>query len=168
MENLLNIFNTRAKQAAVIVLVVGLGAITSAWGFEIIGGFKPCALCLTQRWAYYTAVPLAVILVALIISGKITDGLLRTGVAVLALVFLAGGILGAYHAGVEWGFWPGPSSCTGGSGITGGLPDLSQKVVQCDEVQIRILGLSFAGWNVIVSGFCVLVGLRGVIARKGF
>ena len=79
---------------------------------------------------------------------------------------LVGGALGAYHAGVEWGFWPGPTSCTGGAGITGGLPDLTQKVVQCDEVQLRIFGLSFAGWNAVVSWGCALVGVYGLTGHK--
>jgi len=166
MEKLLSMFKARAHMALLVILAVAFASITAAWGFEIIGGFKPCPLCLTQRWSYYIAVPFAAVLVILVMTGKISDGLLRAGLVVLSLVILAGGVLGGYHAGVEWGFWPGPTSCTGGSGLSGGLPDLSQKVVQCDEVQIRIFGLSFAGWNAVVSGFCAAVGLWGAVSGK--
>ncbi len=149
-----------------IIFATTLATIVGAWGFEIIGGYEPCPLCLTQRWSYYIAVPLAAILIALVLSGNINIPILRVGVGVLGLVILAGGILGGYHAGVEWGFWPGPSSCTSGGGLSGGLPDFSQKVVLCDEVQIRIFGLSFAGWNAVVSGFCAFIGFRGALSRK--
>ena len=164
MEKLMS---TRPGTAVLMIFVITLATIAGAWGFEIIGGYKPCPLCLTQRWSYYIAVPLAMILIAMVMSGKISTAMLRAGVGVLALVMLVGGVLGGYHAGVEWGFWPGPSSCTGGGGLSGGLPDLTQKVVQCDEVQIRIFGLSFAGWNAVISGFCALVGLRAAGSRKG-
>lgn len=160
------LLNSKPGTAVLVIFAIALATIVGAWGFEIIGGYKPCPLCLTQRWSYYTAVPLALILIMLVLSGKISNGLLRAGVALLGLVILAGGILGGYHAGVEWGFWPGPTSCTGGGGLSGGLPDLTQKVVQCDEVQIRIFGLSFAGWNAVVSGFCALVAFYGTLPRK--
>jgi disulfide bond formation protein DsbB len=64
----------------------------------------------------------------------------------------ASALLGVYHSGVEWGWWPGPPVCTVGGGLSGGLPDLNTaKVIRCDEAQWRFLGLSFAGWNVVVS-----------------
>jgi len=166
IEKLFNTFNTRARMALVVIAALAFGAIAGAWGFEIIGGFEPCPLCLQQRWAYYVAVPIAGILIMMVLSGKISDGLLKAGLVVLSLVILAGGVLGGYHAGIEWGFWPGPTSCTSGGGMSGGLPDLSQKVVLCDKVQIRIFGLSFAGWNAVVSGFCAVVGLWGIAPGK--
>ena len=159
---------TNASKALVIILLVALATIAGAWGFEVIGGFKPCPLCLTQRWSYYIALPLAIFLVLLVTGRSISDGTLGWGVLLLGTVMLVGGTLGAYHAGIEWGFWPGPTSCTGGGvgGASGGLPDFSKKVVQCDEVQIRIFGLSFAGWNAVISGFCFLVGLWGFAGRS--
>ena len=64
--------------------------------------------------------------------------------------------LGTYHAGVEWGFWKGPTECTGPVGNLGSAGSLLQrldtvKVVRCDEVQWRFLGLSLAGYNVLIS-----------------
>ena len=74
----------------------------------------------------------------------------------LSLAFLANAALAAYHVGVEYHWWPGPTACTGG--LTGSVDvnDLTKalnsvKVVQCDVVQVRIVGLSLAGWNVVVS-----------------
>ena len=64
--------------------------------------------------------------------------------------------LGTYHAGVEWGFWQGPTDCTGPVGNLGSAGDLLErldtvKVIRCDEVQWRFLGLSLAGYNVLIS-----------------
>jgi disulfide bond formation protein DsbB len=95
-------------------------------------------------------------------------GLARIGFALLALVFAASAGLAAYHAGVEYHWWPGPTACTGG--LTGSLNvnDLvntlnSVKVVRCDEVQLRIAGLSLAGWNVVAS--IVLTAYAALAAR---
>jgi disulfide bond formation protein DsbB len=42
-----------------------------------------------------------------------------------------------------------------------GLPDLSSPVVMCDQPAIRILGLSLAGWNAVISLGLALVALAG-------
>ena len=71
-----------------------------------------------------------------------------------ALVFAASAVLAAYHTGVEYHWWQGPTACTGGPGsldVSNLVNALnSVKVVRCDEVQLRIAGLSLAGWNVVV------------------
>ena len=74
----------------------------------------------------------------------------------LALAALANAGLGTYHAGVEWGFWKGPTDCTGPVGNLGSAGNLLErldtvKVIRCDEVQWRFLGISLAGYNVLIS-----------------
>ncbi len=157
---------TQTGKALAVIFGYSLFSIVTAWGFELIGGFIPCELCLTQRIAYYIVVPLAAIMMAMVMAGKLRGNMLGWGVLLLGLVMLAGGTLGAYHAGIEWGFWQGPSSCTGAGSMSSGLPDLTKKIVMCDEVQIRIMGLSFAGWNALVSWFCALVALWGFVKRN--
>ena len=161
-----SLLETKTGKALAIIFGYSLFSIVTAWGFELIGGFVPCELCLTQRIAYYIVVPLGAVMVLATMMGKLRGNLLGWGVLALGLVMLVGGTLGAYHAGVEWGFWPGPSSCTGGGNLSSGLPDLTKKIVMCDEVQIRIMGLSFAGWNAIVSWFCAIVSFWGFSARN--
>ena len=129
-------------------------AITMALVFEHIGGFAPCELCLLQRWAYYSAIPLAVS--ALVLVRAQSGRLAGTLFLLIAFAFLGNAALAAYHSGVEWGFWPGPTSCTGGQHLTTAAGNLLEtlattRIVRCDEPAIRILGLSFAGWNVIAS-----------------
>ena len=73
------------------------------------------------------------------------------------LIFVASAALGAYHSGVEWGLWLGPSDCGGGAASgAGNMGDfLSQlqttRVVSCTEAAWRFMGLSLAGWNVLIS-----------------
>ncbi len=138
---------------ALIVAAASLAILAAVWIFQGLGS-PPCELCLTQRYAFYLAAPLAALTAFL--AGRSAHGLARVGFALLALAFLANAALAAYHAGVEYHWWPGPTACTGG--LTGPVDvnDLmkalnSVKVVRCDEVQLRIAGLSLAGWNVVVS-----------------
>jgi disulfide bond formation protein DsbB len=94
-------------------------------------------------------------------------GVLLSGLALLALAALGNAWLGTYHAGVEWGLWQGPTDCTGPVGNLGSAGNLLErldtvKVVRCDEVQWRFLGLSLAGYNVLISLLMALIALWGI------
>lgn len=154
--------------AAGITLAVGSSAILAAWGFELIGGYVPCKLCLQERVFYYVGLPLALAALVLFLrrGGRLPVALL----AMTGLVFLAGTALGIYHSGAEWAWWPGPTDCGGGSGPITNPADLlnalaNTKIVRCTEAAWRFpnvpWGLSFAGWNAAVSGFCAAVSLAG-------
>ncbi len=135
------------RQCAAAVLLIAFATIAGAWIFEYYG-FSPCELCLKQRWAYYAAIPVALVIA---VMAPTAPPLARIGLLLLGMLWLASMVFGIYHAGVEWKFWPGPTTCTGTGGMTGGLPDLTKRVVMCDEAAIRILGLSLAGWNAVIS-----------------
>jgi disulfide bond formation protein DsbB len=137
---------------AILIAAASIAILATVWIFQGFG-YAPCELCLTQRYAFYAAAPLA--LLTALLASRSAHGLARAGFAVLALVFLASAVLAAYHAGVEYHWWQGPTACTGGPGSLD-VNDLvntlnSVKVVRCDEVQLRIAGLSLAGWNVVAS-----------------
>lgn len=146
------------QRAAALIFAIALAVIAGAWVFEYLG-YAPCDLCLKQRWAYYAGVPLA-LAIALLAPGN--PGLARAGLTLLALLWLGSMAFGAYHAGVEWKWWPGPSTCGAQSGFSGGLPDLSRPVILCDKAAIRILGLSLAGWNAVISLGLALLALAGL------
>ena len=153
-------------RAASGVLLVAFATIAGAWVFEW-AGYAPCELCLMQRWAYYAGVPLAALVA--IIAARGPRGLAGAGLALLGLIFLGGMIFGAYHAGVEWGFWPGPTGCTGALARADSMADFlkqleTTKVVRCDAVAIRILGLSLAGWNAVISA--AMAALAFIGARR--
>ncbi|MFH0299196.1 disulfide bond formation protein B [Bradyrhizobium sp. 31Argb] len=155
-----------AFTASAAVAVIAAATLAGAWFFQLVLEILPCPLCLEQRYAYYLAVPLGA-LVAFVAAKGAPRPLLLAGLAVLALAALVNAGLGAYHAGVEWGFWQGPTDCTGPVGNLGSAGTLLQrldtvKVIRCDEVQWRFLGLSLAGYNVLISL------LMAAIAAWGF
>ncbi len=76
----------------------------------------PCPLCLEERYAYYAGVP--VLFAALVLLSAANAAPRPLLFVLVALAFLANAALGAYHAGAEWRFWPGPASCTGAQAIS--------------------------------------------------
>ena len=144
-----------ALMAALAITGIAVATLAGAWFFQLVLDIRPCPLCLEQRYAYYLAVPLGA-LVALAAAKDAPRAVIYAGLAMLALAALYNAGLGAYHAGVEWGFWPGPTECSGpvlDLGKAGSLFDNLDKVkvIRCDEVQWRFLGLSLAGYNVLIS-----------------
>lgn len=134
-----------------------LAVILGAFVFQAIG-IEPCELCYVQRWPYYLALP---VMALVLIFWKKLPHRLRLGLtALLMLTFIVSMFLGGYHAGVEYGFWPGPTSCTtAGGGLS--FDDLNKindtSIVFCDEVQFEIFGISLAGFNVLSSIFIAAV-----------
>lgn len=144
-----------AARIALGIAAVAALTLAGAWFFELVLGIKPCPLCLEQRYAYYLTVPLA-LLVAVVAARNAPRRVIVAGFALLLLAALSNAGLGAYHSGVEWAFWQGPTDCSGSGGDLGSAGSLLQrldtvKVVRCDEVQWRFLGLSLAGYNVLIS-----------------
>jgi disulfide bond formation protein DsbB len=157
-----------AATAAIAVAVAGAATILGAWFFQLVLGLQPCPLCLEQRIPYYVAIPLAAVVAALALRGAPRAALVG-GLVVVALVMLWGAGLGAYHAGVEWRWWPGPQDCSGPLNNLGSARDLlkqiqSVSVVRCDEAAWRFLGLSLAGYNVLIALAMAVVATWGAVA----
>jgi len=148
-----------------IVLALALLTILTAHAFEQFGGYAPCQLCLKERYAYYFAVPAA--LVAFFAARGENFGFARLVLVLIAIGFLLNAALGVYHAGAEWKWWPGPSTCGGGFDLSwgqGGIVDTP--VIRCDEASWWFLGLSFAGWNAVLSlGLAVIAAFGATRAR---
>ena len=156
--------------AASVVLAVAAVTLAGAWTLQSLG-VEPCELCLKQRFAYYAALPLAAAAIFLARNAQTTTA--RVLLAILAAMFLGNAILGAYHAGVEWRWWPGPTDCSGDFVKPASMEDFRKQlqsihVVRCDEVSLRILGLSLAGWNFLLSsGLAALAGLGASAPKSG-
>ena len=153
-------------RAALAITIVAFATIAGAWIFEAFG-YLPCELCLKQRWAYYIGVPLAAL--STIVAAR-SETSARPLLWLLALLFLGSMAFGIFHAGVEWGFWPGPTTCTGAATTAGSMDDFMKQlqtaqVVQCDKVAIRILGLSLAGWNAVISAAMSALAVIGARAK---
>lgn len=144
MSNLYNL-----KNVVWFGLMVALVAIGGALYFEHVLNYQPCALCYEERIPYYILIAVSVLVLS---SNKFIGMPLVFG---MALLMLLSSLYGGYHAGIEWGMWEGPDSCTAGADITADVDLLALvqdiKIVPCDFATWRIFGLSFAGLNAVAS-----------------
>ncbi len=167
MIDLRSALDNRQLVAALFVLAVGTASIGSAWGFQLIGGYLPCKLCLEQRIPYYIGLPIALITAALA-AWMLPRWPSRIGLILIAAIMAYGLYLAVYQAGAEWEFWPGPDDCgaTGQENLSTGnlLSELkSMTIVSCTEVSWRMVGLSFAGWNAVICALIVVASLWGAL-----
>ena len=138
------------KIAAGLAFLLGLVTIAAAWGTQVIGGLVPCELCLEQRLSYYYGLPLLLLVLAL--WNRLPLTVWYVAMAIVTAIFAWGTYMGAFHAGVEWGFWPGPTACTGvGEAMDFNSLNSMTPVIGCDVVQFRFLGISLAGYNALIS-----------------
>lgn len=158
----------RPRLLATISFVLGLATIAGAWGSQIFGGLVPCELCLEQRLAYYWGLP--VLALMLLFWNRLPRTVWFIAMAIALLIFVWSTYMAGHHAGVEYGFWPGPTACSG-IGVEVSFEDLSNinatRVVPCDAIQFEILGVSLAGFNAIISAAIVLMlGVAMWMRRK--
>jgi disulfide bond formation protein DsbB len=135
-------------------------AFVAQWGF----GLAPCQMCIWQRWPHAAAIALG--------GAALLRGGMGWRLAGAAAALTAAG-LGAWHAGFERGWLPGPTGCTDTGGI-GGVsvdalldPGVAMAVpVPCDAVAAAFLGISMAGWNAIFSLVLALVWIAAARAER--
>lgn len=138
-----------------IVLAAGIVTLGGALAFQYIGGLEPCALCLTQRQPYWVAIPAAAL--AVFFSREANLGLWALiFLGICAAAFAVSGGIAFYHAGAEYGWWPGPASCSTGGGVAGSIEELrasleNAAIVPCDEAPWSLFGISLAGYNFLIS-----------------
>jgi disulfide bond formation protein DsbB len=162
----------RREPAVVAALVVFAGStatILGAWYFQYVLKLPPCPLCLEERLPYHIVIPLSLLLVIAAIV-RAPRALIIVGFLAIIAAMLASAALGAYHAGVEWRWWPGPADCSGPMTDFTTKPLLDQlrsiHIVRCDEAAWRLLGLSLAGYNVLISLALAGIAALGLAAHK--
>ncbi len=148
---------TLTRSQLILIAMLGSAALLAgAFGFQYIGGLAPCQLCLWQRWPHAAAMLIGVL--ALVLGWRALA--LFGGLAALT----SAGI-GMFHVGVEQKWWEGLASCTAGSIKGLSTADLLNPnivvaaPVRCDEIAWQLLGVSMAGWNVILSLGLVVIWL---------
>ena len=160
-----------ARTYALLAALASVAMLAAAHAFERLGGYQPCLLCLRQREVYWIALAVA----ALGFAGLLRrphPSLVRALPLLLALVFLLGAAVAAWHAGVEWKWWPGPTACAVGTSV-----DLSAlealaggtsraRAVSCEDAAWVFAGLSMAGWNALISLGLAAVGVAAALRRR--
>lgn len=149
-----------------LALIVSAAMLAAAHAFEHFAYLLPCQLCLRQREVYWAAIAMSATGLILWNIRKNRRFLVAFNV-MLALVFLTGAVVAAYHAGVEWGFWPAPSGCAAGAvdvvNLDLGTIDERTATASCESAVWTMLGLSMAGWNALVSLGLSLVSFRAAV-----
>lgn len=152
-----------SRSGKLIVLAAGgsLALLAGAFFFQMLG-YAPCKLCLWQRWPHGAAIAIGALA-------------LFTGLRWLpwagALAAATTGVLGVYHAGVELGWWQGPTTCTSGGALTLSTEELLGQImtaplVRCDEVAWIFAGLSMAAWNAILSFALAALWLAAAVRMR--
>ncbi|MDJ0278869.1 disulfide bond formation protein B [Sphingomonas sp. 2R-10] len=132
-----------------IALLLPLTLIAGALASQYLGGLYPCEMCHWQRWPHYAAIALAGLsFIVPRTSGK------RALVLLAGVAILVSGLIGVFHAGVEYHWWQGVTACANTLGARGGdllAAIVAQPVIRCDVPQWTFLGISLAGFNAILS-----------------
>ena len=72
--------------------------------------------------------------------------------AACAIAIAISGAIGIFHAGVEYGFWEGVTTCATGSAGPVSLDSImNAPLIRCDTAQWTLFGISLAGFNAIFS-----------------
>ena len=124
------------------------GALISQYVF----GLYPCEMCWWQRYPHIAAIALALPGFALKSA--------RWPIALAALAVLVSGLIGAFHAGLEYGWWEGITGCSSAVDLSGGNPldaIMNAEIVRCDVAPWSLLGVSLAGWNFLFSSAGALI-----------
>ncbi|MCC6477676.1 MAG: disulfide bond formation protein B [Sphingomonadaceae bacterium] len=154
---------TGFDRARWLALLLPFGLLAGAYASQYLGGLYPCEMCWWQRWPHFAALPLAL---GAFVGGA---GMRRTLVALAALAILTSGLIGGYHAGVEYGWWEGITTCSStivpGSGKDVLDAILDAPLIRCDIAPWTLFGISLAGYNFLIStlGALAIFGLL----RKG-
>ncbi len=149
---------------SLLTAAAGVAMLLAAFGFQHIGGLDPCVLCVYQRWPW--------VAVAMLGAAAVFLGGNRAIMGLSVLVLLAGAGIAAYHVGVEQHWWAGTAECGGQTGAAQSVADLKRQllateVTRCDEVAWSLLGISMAGYNMILSaGLAVVLVLSLIHSRR--
>ena len=151
----------RLHSARLLALAVPVALLGGALLSEYVGKLWPCEMCWWQRYPHGVAILLATAAVVSPLYSPRTRAL----TLLAALAIAVSGAIGAFHAGVEYGFWEGLTTCTA-RGATSLEDIMSVPLVRCDQVQWTLAGISLAGFNALFSlGGALLIVL---LARRRF
>ncbi len=155
------------RRLALFGLVIAVATLAAALISQFAFGLEPCPMCVMQRWPYVAGIAAAG--AALLFGRRKAVGAVALGLA--GLSFDVGVALGAWHSGVEWGWFPPPDcqgDLVGGADVTGSDVMGMAFGQPCDVREPFFLGLSMANWNVVVSLLLGVVFAAALAARLGF
>lgn len=137
----------RFRAARLLALLIPLALLGGALAFQYIGKLYPCEMCWWQRYPHIAALVLAAL--AFVVPGRAARTAL---VGLAALAILLSGLIGVYHAGVEYHWWAGVTACTStASGPITLDSIMNAPIIRCDVAQWTLFHISLAGYNALFS-----------------
>lgn len=143
--SLLPVGPAASRAALLVAFAVPAALLGGAYISQYVFGLFPCEMCWWQRYAHFAGLACA----ALALVRPPAEPLVRLA----ALAILIGGLIGAYHAGIEYGWWTGFTACTSGVEMSGDplKAILDAPVIRCDVAPWDLFGISLAGFNFLIS-----------------
>ncbi len=140
------------------ILLFSFFAMSSAYYIEYILGYQPCNLCILQRIPYIGSI---IIITFFFIFKRFEKLILFT----ILILFFFGFIISFYHFGIENNFFQESFICnlTGDSKITNSselLKSLKTGPISCKDVPFKLLGMSLASINTVLTLFICVISLR--------
>ena len=149
----------REKNLILIIILFFVSLVLiSAFVIEYGLGHQPCNLCLYERIPYILSILLIIKILFFKKYEKIT-------LFILFLIFIASAVLAFYHFGIEQGFFSESFVCKVGD-LSGTLSkeqlleQLNKNSISCKDVSFRVLGLSLATINTILSIILSVIFLK--------
>ena len=144
------------------LIILSFLSLSFAYFVEFVLGHEPCNLCKIERIPYIGAIILGSLIIFI-------NKLEKTILILILLLFIFGTLTSIYHVGIEQGFFEESLLCDLGTNneiqnTEELLKTLENTTVSCKEVTFRILGLSLATFNAVLSFFISVIIL--VILRK--
>ena len=128
------------------------GAYISQYGF----GLFPCEMCWWQRWPHFAALAFSALSFVIVPQ--------RVWVALAGLAIITSGLIGGFHAGVEYGWWQGITGCSSLPSTIDVMDVNAAPLVRCDVAPWDLFGISLAGWNFLISG----IGGAAILALAAY
>ena len=131
------------RQARTLALLIPAGLLAGAYVGQYAFGLFPCEMCWWQRYPHFAALGFA------LVSFVAVPG--RVWVALAGLAIITSGLIGGFHAGVEYGWWEGITGCAALPGTIDVMDVTAAPLVRCDVAPWSLAGVSLAGWNFLIS-----------------
>ncbi|MEE9434317.1 MAG: disulfide bond formation protein B [Sphingorhabdus sp.] len=142
-----------------LALLMPAALLAGAYISQYVFGLYPCEMCWWQRWPHFAA--LAPAILAFMATGPAMQRML---VALAALAILTSGLIGAFHAGVEYGWWEGITGCATNDISDGNALEniMNAPLIRCDVAPWTLFGISLAGFNFFLSCGAAIAILTGI------
>ena len=131
------------NQARRLALALAGGLLGGAYISQYVFGLFPCEMCWWQRWPHFAALGLLGLAYAAPAP--------RVWVALAGAAIFVSGLIGGFHAGVEYDWWEGITGCATIDPTLDVFNPTAAPLIRCDEAPWSLFGISLAGFNFLFS-----------------